>query len=259
MADKVGQEKPEDSLPDGSFHDNIQSSDSIYTATTNDTTKATISEVSPMPPIDQREQVYETAYRLYNSGLIRLSAGNISLRGKYDNIAITPSGIWYEYMEPEDVVIIDLEGHIVDAKSGRKPSSEWALHSAIYLTMPEVKAIVHTHSIYALVFASLVKEIPPISIELIPAGGTIPVAPYAPAGTPEVGHGAAAIFQSQPGLKGLLLQNHGLVTIGKTLDEAFEYALDIETAAQAYHLALQIGQPVTLTDDQIDDFFRYHG
>ncbi|MBN1123183.1 MAG: class II aldolase/adducin family protein [Anaerolineae bacterium] len=208
---------------------------------------------------DQREQVYRMALRLYGAGLIRLSAGNVSLRGDDGLIAITPSGLWYEKMQPDDIVIIDPNGAVVDAKPGHKPSSEWALHTAILAALPQVNAVIHTHSIYALVFASLVKEIPAISIELIPAGGNIPVAPYAPAGTPEVGRGAAAVFQSRPGLKGLLLQNHGLVTIGETLDRAFEYALDIETAAQAYHLALQVGQPVTLTAEQIDDFHRYHG
>jgi L-ribulose-5-phosphate 4-epimerase len=214
---------------------------------------------NPMTYTDRREQVYRMALRLYEAGLIRLSAGNISLRGEDGQIAITPSGLWYENMQPDDIVIINPDGAVVDAGPGRKPSSEWALHTAILAALPEVDAVVHTHSIYALVFASLVKEIPAISIELIPAGGTIPVAPYAPAGTPEVGRGAAEIFRSNPGLKGLLLQNHGLVTVGKTLDRAFEYALDIETAAQAYHLALQIGQPVTLTAEQIDDFHQYHG
>ncbi len=208
---------------------------------------------------DRREQVHKTALRLSEAGLIRLSAGNLSLRGEDGHIAITPSGLWYENMQPDDIVIIDPDGKVVDARPGRVPSSEWALHTAILAAIPEINAVVHTHSIYALVFASLVKEIPAISIELIPAGGTIPIAPYATPGTPEVGRGAAAIFQSRPGLKGLLLQNHGLVTIGETLDRAFEYALDIETAAQAYHLALQVGQPVSLTADQIDDFHRHHG
>jgi L-ribulose-5-phosphate 4-epimerase len=212
-----------------------------------------------MDIIDRHEQVYRMALRLYEVGLIRLSAGNVSLRGDDGLIAITPSGLWYDDMQSDDIVIIDPDGAVVDAKPGRKPSSEWALHTAILAALPEVNAVVHTHSIYALVFASLVREIPVISMELVPAGGAIPIAPYAIPGTPEVGRGAAAVFQSHPGLKGLLLQNHGLVAVGETLNRAFEYALDIETAAQVYHLALQVGQPVSLSADQIDDILRHHG
>ena len=211
------------------------------------------------PFADLREAVYETTLRLAEANLIRLSAGNISLRDDAGHIAITPSGVKYVDMAPADIVIIDAEGRVLDGKPGLKPSSEYQLHTILMQDLPGVQAMVHTHSLYALTFAALNRSIPMISLELLPAGGEIPVAPYVCPGTAGVGTGAAAVFRQHPGLMGLLLQNHGLVAVGPTLDRAYEYAYDIEVAAQVYHLALQVGQPVVLTDGQIEEMRHNYG
>jgi len=193
-----------------------------------------------------KQKVYQTAVRLNKVDLIRLSAGNISCRTDDGMVAITPSGIPYNVMVPEDIVVIDLEGNLVDAGEGRKPSSEYLLHTSILKHLADVNAVIHTHSSYGITFAALGRELPPICIELLVTGGPIPVAPYAYPGTPEVGEMAASIFLERPELKCCLLKNHGVVTIGKSLQEGFGYALDLETGARIYHQALQVGEPETI-------------
>ncbi len=211
-----------------------------------------------MPFTEVREQVWRATQKLCESNLIRLSAGNVSLRAGENALAITPSAVRYDVMQPEDIVIIDLDGQALDARPGRQPSSEWRLHAAILRGLPEVSAVVHTHSVYAMTFAALAREIPVISLEVYSVGGPIPVAPYACPGTGAVGAGAVALFRERPALKALLLQNHGLVAVGATLDEAHEVAYDAEVGAQTAYQAYQLGTPVVLTDEQIAEIRRVY-
>lgn len=197
-----------------------------------------------------REEVYETVMKARAAGLIRLSAGNISARTEEGLVAITPSGIQYDVLRPEEIAIVDLDGKPVDAP--RKPSSETPMHTAIYRNLPNVGAICHTHSPYAITFATLGKEVPMISIELFTCGAPIPVAPWACPGTAGAGVVTVEIFRSRPDLKICLLRNHGLVSIGKDLGNAFELALDAEVGMQIYYQTLQIGQPEIMTQDYID-------
>lgn len=205
---------------------------------------------------DEKQRVYRTALRLNEVNLIRLSAGNISYRTQDGKVAITPSGVPYNVMAPEDIVVIDLEGTIIDAKNDRKPSSEYLLHTSILKRLPDVNAVIHTHSYYAITFATLDRELPPVCIELLVTGGPIPVAPYALPGTIEVGEYAADILQDRPELKGCLLKNHGMVSIGGSLNEAFAFASDIETGARVYHQALQIGEPENIPPADIEAIRR---
>jgi len=198
-----------------------------------------------------REKVFIAASRLNSINLIRLSAGNISLQDEEGNVAITPSGIQYDFMVPEDIVVIDLEGNIIAGLEGYRPSSEYLLHTSIMKKLPDVNAVIHTHSHYAITFATLGMEIPVISLELLTTGGPIPVAPYALPGTDGVGDNAAEIFLARPELKGCLLQNHGMVAIGASLDEAYAHASDIETGAQVYYQALQIGKPDLIPQEDV--------
>ena len=201
---------------------------------------------------DAKKMVYQTAIRLNEVNLIRLSAGNISYRTQDGMVAITPSGVPYNVMTPEDIVVIDLEGNIVNAEENCRPSSEYLLHTSIFKHLPDVNAVIHTHSYYAITFAALGRELPPICIELLVTGGPIPVAPYALPGTIEVGENAAKILLERPELKGCLLENHGMVSIGASLSEAFAYALDIETGARIYHQAIQVGEPELIPQTDID-------
>lgn len=201
---------------------------------------------------NEKQMVYQTAIRLNEVNLIRLSAGNISYRTADGMVAITPSGVPYNVMVPEDIVVIDLDGNIVHADENCRPSSEYLLHTSILKRLPDVNAVIHTHSYYAITFAALNRELPPVCIELLVTGGPIPVAPYALPGTIEVGEMAADILQERPELKGCLLKNHGMVSIGSTLGEAFAYASDIETGARIYHQAIQVGEPEIIPQADIE-------
>ena len=203
-----------------------------------------------------REQVYHTVLNSVNAGLIRLSVGNISARIDEELVAITPSGIAYDVLRPEQIAIVDLEGRCVDGPN--KPSSEKSMHTAIYRDLPEVAAILHTHSLYAITFATLGREIPMVCIELFVCGAPIPVAPWACPGTPEAGRVTVSLFRQRPRLKICLLRSHGLVAIGKNLENAFEHAVAAETGMEAYHHALQIGQPELITQDRIDEIIRVY-
>lgn len=195
-----------------------------------------------------REQVFETVQEANRVGLIRLSAGNISARLDPELVAITPTGVKYKYMKPEDVSIVDLDGNPVD---GPPPSSETPMHTAIYRNLPEVQAICHTHSTYAICFAMLARDVPLANLELIAVGAPVPVAPWVCPGTPKAGEVTVEIFRNRPALRAILLRNHGLVAIGKNLEHAFEMAYNAEVGFQTYHQALQVGQPNALNEEQV--------
>lgn len=167
-----------------------------------------------------REQVFETVQEANQVGLIRLSAGNISARIDPELVAITPS-------------------------------SETPMHTAIYRNLPDVQAICHTHSTYAICFAMLGQDVPLANLELLVVGAPVPVASWACPGTSKAGEVTVEIFRNRPALKAILLRNHGLVTIGKNLEHAFGMAYDAEVGFQTYHQALQVGQPNALNEAQV--------
>jgi len=197
-----------------------------------------------------REEVCQTVVKACQAGLIRLSAGNISTRTQEGYVAITPSAIKYDVLRPDQIAIVDLDGKYVDAPF--KPSSETPMHTAILRNMPGVGAVFHTHSPMAMTFATLGKEIPVINLELFVCGAPIPVAPWACPGTIEDGVVTVDIFGKRPNLKVCLLRSHGLVAIGKNLENAFEMAYDAEVGMQIYYQALMIGEPAALTEEQIN-------
>ena len=115
-----------------------------------------------------REELYETVMKAKEAGLIRLSAGNISVRTNDGLVAITPSSIKYDVLKPEDLIVVDLDGNIVDGD--KKPSSETPMHTAILNHLPDVAAVCHTHSPYAITFAVAGIEVPTASVELFAVG-----------------------------------------------------------------------------------------
>jgi len=199
-----------------------------------------------------KKEVFETTMDLVKIGLIRLSSGNISVRLPDGNVAITPSGKLYADMQPEEIVIMDMNGKTIDGS--HKPSSEKSLHLALYHSRPDIQAVIHTHSVYSIAFSSVVMELPLICLELISVGGPVPVAEYCCPGTEKVGEVAAKFFTARPQLKGLLLKNHGLVAVGMNLQEAYQNAYNLETGAEIYHLALQTGKtPYALSDKEVQE------
>lgn len=198
-----------------------------------------------------REQVHKTTLKADQVGLIYLSSGNISTRTSDGNVAITPSNVKYDVLKAHDIAVIDVEHNHID---GPYPaSSEVPMHTYVYRNMPEVGGIVHTHSSYAITFASFDKEIPIANIDIFLCGGAIPVAPWACPGTEKAGQQAVDLLKQRPGLQVVLLHNHGLLAIGETLEAAFDAAYHAERGMMAYHLALQVGEPTILSDEQIQE------
>ncbi|WP_347487852.1 class II aldolase/adducin family protein [Desulfoscipio sp. XC116] len=195
-----------------------------------------------------REQVLKTGSRMACAGLVMGAWGNISARVPGENLfVITPSGIPYDMMGKIDLVVVDGEGRAVEGE--RKPSSELKLHLAIYGARAHAGAIVHTHSIYASAMAVAGKALPPIledQVQLV--GGAVPVTRYARAGTADLAVAAVdALGQSNA----VLLANHGLVGLGRTVEEAFTVCQVVEKAAQVYILAELIGQAAVIPPGEI--------
>lgn len=200
-----------------------------------------------------RQQVLDTTHKLCDAGLIRLSAGNVSARHESGIIAITPTSVPYDEMKAEDIVIVDLEGRVIEGK--HRPSSETPMHTAIMKALPNVHAVVHTHSIYAMALSVAGRSLPVIITEGLLFGGTVPVARYATPATLDAGVAALEEIEKNPMLKAVLLRNHGLVAFGSNLTAAWETAYKVEIQAQVYHLALQMGQAPAYTPDQIADIY----
>lgn len=205
---------------------------------------------------DIRKQIVEVAKTMSLEGLVRGTSGNVSCRIPNSSLfGVTPSGMDYHTLRPEDVVIVDaVSGRVVNGH--RKPSSETPLHRQVMLNRPDVAGVVHTHSIYASAFACLAMPLPVISTELAAlVGGTIPVAPYVRSGTDEFAQAALAAIGSQG--VACLFQNHGVLAVGRTLREGYNIAMGIEEAAQIFHLARQMGEPIILPEEERNFMFHY--
>lgn len=188
--------------------------------------------------------------RLLGKGLLTQTSGNLSIRLSADAIAITPTSIEYDRMTPEDIVVCDLDGAVL--AGNRAPSSETPLHAAVYRLRDDIKAIVHTHSPQATTLAILGLPIPAVHYIIASLNTTtVPVAPYATYGTPELAASVRDTFQA-PGLA-VLIANHGLVAGGRTLKQAADGAETTEILAGYYYRALTAGQPNVLTDGQMDE------
>ena len=198
----------------------------------------------------EREQVVEYGKMMSAARLSTGTSGNISVyNAELGYMAISPSGLDYFSTTPEDVVITDLNGNIVDGT--RKPSSEWGLHTIFYENTPEAGAVVHTHSMYCTVFASLGQSVKAIHYVIGDAGvAEVPCAPYHPFGTEEL---AQAAIETCGESNAVLLGNHGLVTCGKDIKSAYSLACNMEYIAELQYRAMCIGQPNYLSKEQMDD------
>ncbi len=181
-------------------------------------------------------------------GINQGTSGNISARYG-DNMLITPSGMPYEEMTPEDIVPMTLTGEYGSYTGENVPSSEWRFHLDIMLARPEVGSEVHTHSTYATTLAICGKDIPPVHYMIAAAGGpSIRVAPYATYGTKELSENALKALE---GRTCCLLANHGMIATGATLKRAMWLAVELETLAKQYYLTLAIGKPQILSAAEI--------
>jgi len=181
--------------------------------------------------------------------------GNISCRVQGENyIAITPTGMSYDVLVPEDVVILDLNGDTISGT--RKPSVEVPLHLALYNARMDIQAIVHTHSAYATAMAVARREIPGAVEDLVQiVGGNVRVNEYALPGTEQLGINTVKAME---GRNAVLLANHGMLGVGRDLDEAFKVCQVVEKSAQITLLAQLMGGVVELTQDDIDGMRNFY-
>lgn len=188
-----------------------------------------------------KRQVVRYAQQAEREGLCRHRSGNFSVRDKETGyIVITPTGMDRAEMLPEDVVVIDMQGRVVEALTGKKPTSESMMHIAVYKARPDVGAIVHTHSKNATAFAVMNKPIPAIVYELFLLGckkGYIPVAPYGRPGTKEL---AQSMLKPLEISDVALMQAHGVIAVAKDLKEALLRASYVEELAEIYYKTLTV-------------------
>jgi len=196
---------------------------------------------------DQRCAVVTACRDLLAAGLVRGTSGNVSVRvPATGTIAITPTGMRYPGMRAEDVAVLAPDGSQLDG--ALRPTSELALHLAVYAERPDVGAVVHTHSMFATTFAVLGEPVPPVHYLIARTGGSVPVAPYARYGTVELAQ--AAVRALGTGFA-VLLANHGVVAVGTDLDHAMAVAEAVETTAELAWRARQAGVAQLLDADEL--------
>ncbi|GAB6280167.1 MAG: L-fuculose-phosphate aldolase [Thermovirga sp.] len=200
-----------------------------------------------------RLEIVKFGKKLLDKGLVTGTGGNLSLR-EGNLVAVSPSAVEYDAMIPEDVVVTDMSGKVVEGCL--TPSSETHLHLAVYGSRPDIFSVVHTHSPYACVMACLGWEIPVFHYLVALAGKSIPVAPYALFGTKDLAGGAVRVMGDG---NAVLLSNHGLVAAGKDLPGAFRIAETVEFVSMVYSLAKNLGEPKILSDDDTDSVLEAFG
>ena len=208
---------------------------------------------------NEREDVVKYCRKMITAGLTKGTGGNISiLNRELGLMAVSPSGIDYFETTAADVVVMDLAGNVVDGR--RKPSSEYELHRIFYVRRQDIDAVVHTHSVYATVLATLRQPLPAASYLVAYSGLDVRCAEYASFGTTEL---AERTFDAMNERFAVLMANHGLLTGSKDILNAFNIAEQIEYCAEVYVKARAIGDPVILDEKEmkkmIDKFSSSYG
>ena len=196
--------------------------------------------------IDLRSKIIKTALELNSTKLSAGSSGNVSARVN-GGFLITPSGVKYHNLLPQDIVFVDMEGQ---PTGNFLPSSEWQFHLDIYKTRRSAKAIVHAHPAYATALACLNKTIPSFHYMVAVAGGKdIRCCKYELFGTPEL---SKAVLEALLDRQACLMSHHGMIAFGDTLEKAMGLAVEVEVLSKQYQLILQMGEPELLTDQEMD-------
>ncbi len=193
---------------------------------------------------EEREQVRAYGVKMLEKQLTSGTSGNISVLNREKGLyAISPTSMDYHEIRCEDVVVLDLEGHIVDGT--RKPSVEHVMHRAYYRGRSDVNAVVHTHSSYATAVSCLGKPLPAVHFLIMLSGAfEVPCARFAPPGTEEL---AKVAFETTKELNAVLLQNHGLIALGDSIEKAMFVAEEMEEVSKLYCLSSCIGTPIIIT------------
>jgi L-fuculose-phosphate aldolase len=199
--------------------------------------------------VDLRREIVQTCHRMRASGLVAGTEGNVSARTPEGNVLITPSGLDYAVTEPEDIVVVSLNGKRLEGAF--EPSVETPMHTGIYRSRPETSGIVHTHARYSTTLACLNWEIPPVHYMLasLSEEGRVPVARYATYGTEELARSTARALGRAH--RACLLRNHGTISVGATVSEAYSRTELLEQMAEIYYRARAAGEPVVLSADEM--------
>lgn len=197
----------------------------------------------------ERELVVEHGKKLITRNLTTGSGGNISIFNREEGmIAISPSGLDYFDTKPEDVVIVNPEGEIIEGNL--KPSSEIMMHLAFYKNRENINAIVHTHSIFATAISCMGWDLEPVHYLIGFAGYDVKCAKYATYGSKELAENALKAIGER---NAVLLANHGLVALGTDIGRAFSTAEHLEFVSKLYYLTKSLGKPNLLLESQIDE------
>lgn len=200
--------------------------------------------------LEEKKELVEYGKKMSAEGLSSGTSGNLSIYLKEEGVVlITPSGIGYFDTKPEDIVVMDLEGNIIEGT--RKPSSEWHLHTLFYKNKPEARAVVHTHSKFCTTLSTLRMPIKAVHYVIADAGtNEVPCAPYRRYGTEEL---AEVAVESAKESNAVLLANHGIVVCGKNLKSAYGLAKGMEYVAEIQVTAMSVGEPVVLSKEEMDE------
>ena len=206
-----------------------------------------------------RAEVARLHGELVRYGLVVWTGGNVSGRVPgTDWFVIKPSGVAYDDLTPENMILCDFDGDVVPGTPGsdRRPSSDTAAHAYVYREMPEVGGVVHTHSTYAVAWAARGEEIPCVITGMADEfGGPIPVGPFAVIGDDSIGRGIVQTLRGHRS-RAVLMRNHGPFTIGADAKDAVKAAVMCEDAARSVHLARQGGELVPIPQERIDALYN---
>lgn len=204
-----------------------------------------------------RAEVAALHAELTRYGLVVWTAGNVSTRVPgADLLVIKPSGVSYDDITPETMVVTDLDGTLVEGELS--PSSDTAAHAYVYKHMPHVNGVVHTHSTYATAWSARGEAIPCVLTAMADEfGGEIPIGPFALIGDDSIGHGIVETLGGHRSTA-VLMRNHGVFTIGASAKAAVKAAVMCEDAARTVHIARQLGAPLPIPQQDIDSLYaRY--
>lgn len=195
----------------------------------------------------QRDELIKFGKKLVQSNLTKGTGGNLSIFDRVNNmVAITPSGIDFFEIQKEDIVIVDLDGNVIEGD--KSPSSEMQMHLMPYRYRDDIDAVIHAHTIYATVLACLNEDLKATHYMIAVAGKDVRCAKYATYGTNELAKNA---FEAMQDRNAVILANHGVLAGAKDLLNAFNIVEEVEYCSEIYIKAKSIGNPVILPDEEM--------
>ena len=195
-----------------------------------------------------KSRLVEISKQAMRLGLMPLTQGNISVRDPESGyVTITPHDYSYEKLTVDDLVVVDLKGQVIEGS--RAPSAEMSVHLVVYSHRPLVHGIVHAEPVYTNAFGVIHKEIEPVFVNMaIDVGGSVPVMPFGDSGNAQFGYDMLKVMENK---NAVIWANHGVLTVGPTLEQALHCAYMVEMGAKIYSIALSHGKPIAIPEEKI--------